>query len=65
MISDEKRYEFVTAQQRYTNEKIIEAFNLFIKLGSGIVAGFIWVKTQHLDNATVALINRWYRGYSR
>jgi hypothetical protein len=57
MISDEKRYEFVTEQQRYTNEKIIEAFDLFVKLASGIVAGLIWIRTQNLDKATQLLVS--------
>ena len=43
MSIDEKRYEFVTAQCRYCNEKIIESFNLFIKLVTGIVGGMIFL----------------------
>ncbi len=46
MIENEKRYEFVTSQIRYHNEKVIESFNLFIRLFSGIVAGAVWLSTQ-------------------
>lgn len=41
-IDDEKRYEFITEQLRYVNEKIIEAFTLFVKLTSAIMAGIVW-----------------------
>src|SRR4029077_17982501 len=44
-ISDEKRYEFITEQLRYTNEKIIEAFGLFLKLGAAVFGGAAWVIT--------------------
>jgi hypothetical protein len=45
-ISAIKRYQFVTQQLRYHNEKIIEAFKLFIKLFSAIVGGAIWLSIQ-------------------
>ena len=54
MISPEKEYEFVSGQVRYHNEKIIESFNLFIKLFSGVVGGSIWLTLQHGMTATRA-----------
>jgi hypothetical protein len=42
-ISAEKRYEFVTGRLQYHNEKIIEAFKLFIQVISAIVGGAIWL----------------------
>lgn len=46
MISDEKRYTFITEQLRYHNEKILQAFGLYVKLFSGIIGGLIWLYTQ-------------------
>ncbi|MBI3576142.1 MAG: hypothetical protein HY083_10920 [Gammaproteobacteria bacterium] len=43
---DQKRYEFVTAQIRYHNEKMIEAFKLYITLLSAIVGSVFWVLAQ-------------------
>ena len=56
MVSDEKQYEFVTRQLNYHNDKIIEAFNLFLKLISSIIAGSVWLISQKLDRETRALI---------
>src|ERR1035437_2372226 len=50
MVDDNKQYEWLTSQTRYHNEKIIEAFSLFVKLASGIVAGLIWLITQKIDD---------------
>jgi len=46
MITPDKEYEFVSSQVRYHNEKIIEAFNLFIKLFSAVIGGSIWLRLQ-------------------
>lgn len=52
MVQDSDRYQFVTGQTRYYNDKIIESFNLFIKLASAIVAGVLWLHLQELDDPT-------------
>lgn len=46
MSIDEKRYEHVTSMCRYHNDKIIEAFNLYIKLVTLIVGGVVWLRVQ-------------------
>ena len=46
MVSDEERYKFATSQLTYFNEKIIEAFNLFVKLTSVIAGGALWLRVQ-------------------
>jgi hypothetical protein len=46
MIDDNRRYEFVTTQIRYHNEKMIEAFNRLIQLFTAIVGGSIWLSLQ-------------------
>ena len=45
-ITLEERYRFVTSQISYFNEKIIEAFNLYIKLITAIAGGVIWLRLQ-------------------
>jgi hypothetical protein len=55
VITPDKEYEFVSSQVRYHNEKIIEAFNLFIKLFSAIVGGSIWLRLQPGFDAAQAL----------
>ena len=45
-VTLEERYRFVTSQLSYFNEKIIEAFNLFIKLLTAITGGVIWLRLQ-------------------
>ena len=45
-IPSDKQYEFITAQMRYFNEKIIQAFTLFLRLGSGIIAGVFFLHVQ-------------------
>ena len=45
-IPPEMRYQFVTGQIKYHNEKIIESFNLFIRLFTGIVVAAVWLSTQ-------------------
>ena len=52
MIDDNKQFDWLAAQSRYHNEKIIEAFSLFIKLASGIVGGLVWIIIQKIDDAT-------------
>jgi hypothetical protein len=49
-ISDDKHYDFITRQLEYTNEKIIQAFELFIKLFIVISGGIIWLKTQNFED---------------
>ena len=55
-VSDEKRYEFITEQLRYVNEKIIEAFQTFVRIVSAIVAGLIVLETQNVSAATRSLV---------
>lgn len=43
-ISPEKRYDELKTHLRYLNEKIIEAFNLFIKMASTIVGGTFFLQ---------------------
>lgn len=47
MVSDEKQYESVSTQVRYLNDKILESFNLYLKLFSGIVGGSIWLSGNY------------------
>ena len=51
-VTIEERYRFVTSQLTYFNEKIIEAFNLYIKLITAIAGGLIWLRLQ-VDWVTV------------
>jgi len=51
-VTVEERYRFVTSQLTYFNEKIIEAFNLYVKLITVIAGGVIWLRLQ-LDWVTV------------
>ena len=46
----DKRYEFVTISSRYHNEKIIEVFQLFIKLTTAIVAGVVYITLSKLPS---------------
>jgi hypothetical protein len=46
MIDGHQRYEFITSQIRYHNEKIIETFNRFLQLFAAIVGGSIWLSLQ-------------------
>lgn len=39
VISDDKRYEELKTHLRYLNEKMIQAFEMFIKIATGIVGG--------------------------
>ena len=57
MSTDEKRYDFVTQQQRYTNDKVFEAFSLYVKLAAAIVAGYVWLHTQSIDGETKRTID--------
>jgi hypothetical protein len=52
MVSPERRYEFVTQQIRYHNEKIIQAFSLFVKLATAIVGGVVWLVFQPQEGPT-------------
>jgi len=45
-ISDDAHYNHLTSECRYKNEKIIQAFNLFIKLATTIVAGVFFLDLQ-------------------
>lgn len=42
-VSADAQYNFLTSECRYKNEKIIEAFNLFMKLATSIVAGVFFL----------------------
>ena len=42
-ISPLERYKFVTSMIQYHNEKMIEAFKLFIQVLSAIVGGSVWL----------------------
>jgi hypothetical protein len=46
MIEDVERFKNVTSKIEYHNEKIIEAFNLYVRLFSAIVGGAVWLSTQ-------------------
>jgi hypothetical protein len=46
MNIDENRYKFVTAQQNYLNEKILEAFSQFVTILVTIIGGVIWLRSQ-------------------
>ena len=48
-IKPEKRYEVVTSSARYHNEKIIEAFQLFIKLTTAVIAGVVYLALSGLE----------------
>jgi len=50
-ISDDKQYEEFKTHLRYLNDKMIEAFNLFIKLSTAIVGGtfFLHLKLEAND----------------
>jgi hypothetical protein len=58
MIAEEKQYEYVTGQLNYHNDKIIDAFNQFVKLVSAIIAGGVWIFTQQLVKETKVLIGK-------
>ena len=45
-IDKNKRYEFVTSSCRYHNEKIIQAFQLFLKLTTAVVAGIFYLSVN-------------------
>src|SRR5436190_873231 len=57
-VSPDKRYEFVTQQLRYTNDKIIEAFELFLKLTAAVLGAAAWVSTQKLSPEVQGPIGR-------
>jgi hypothetical protein len=45
-IDKDKRYEFVTSSARYHNEKIIQAFQLFVKLTTALIAGVVYLSVN-------------------
>lgn len=47
MTMQEDRYKFVTAQQNYLNEKILETFSQFVTIISTIAGGVIWLRAQN------------------
>lgn len=42
-IKPEQLYEFITGMLRYSEEKIISTFGLYVKLVSAIVGGVAWL----------------------
>jgi hypothetical protein len=46
MALEEKRYEFVTSQIRYHNDKMIDAFKYFVSIFSLIIGGVFWLLSQ-------------------
>ncbi|MFC1539155.1 hypothetical protein ACFL6H_07015 [Candidatus Latescibacterota bacterium] len=42
-VSDDARYNYLSEECRYKNEKISEAFNLFIKMATSITAGVFYI----------------------
>ena len=46
MIDPIERYKFITSQLQYFNEKIVEAFRLYIQLVTAVMGGYIWLKSQ-------------------
>jgi hypothetical protein len=42
-IPEDKQYENLTTHLRYLNEKIIQSFNLFVKLATAIVGGVFFL----------------------
>jgi hypothetical protein len=46
MALKEKRYEFVTSQIRYHNDKMIDAFKYFVSIFSLIIGGVFWLLSQ-------------------
>jgi hypothetical protein len=46
MVSDDKQYEFVSSQVQVYNQRIADAFKLFIQLFSAIVGGSVWLSIQ-------------------
>ena len=43
MISDEKQFEFVSAQISFFGQRQLDVFKLFLQLFSAIVGGSIWI----------------------
>lgn len=46
MSINDDRYKFVTAQQNYLNEKILETLSQFITITSTLAGGVIWLRAQ-------------------
>jgi hypothetical protein len=46
MVSVDKEYEFCSSQVRYHNERIIEAFQMFVKIFSAIAGGSVYLSLQ-------------------
>jgi TRAP-type C4-dicarboxylate transport system permease small subunit len=54
MVSDDKQYEFVSSQVQVYNQRIADAFKLFIQLFSAIVGGSVWLSIQsHINTKSV------------
>ncbi len=49
-IPEEKQYEYLTHHLEYLNEKIIESFELFIKLTTAIVGGVFFIHWKLASN---------------
>lgn len=59
-ISIEKRYEHITKMLEYCNEKIIQSFNLFIKLFSLVIGGYFWLYIQDKEVNLLGKINSYF-----
>jgi magnesium-transporting ATPase (P-type) len=49
-IPEEKQYEYLTHHLEYLNEKIIESFELFIKLATAIIGGVFFLHWRLAEN---------------
>ena len=58
-IPKEKQYEYLTGHLQYLNEKIIQAFILFIKIATAIVgaAFYLHLKLPHEDVKLTSISN--------
>jgi hypothetical protein len=57
-IAEKDRYEFVTSSVRYHNEKIIQAFQLFIKLTTAVIGGTVYLSLQPMDPIKHSLLTQ-------
>jgi len=60
-IPEEKQYEYLTHHLEYLNDKIIDSFELFIKLSTAIIGGVFFLywklKDSELSGACFVLIS--------
>ncbi len=46
MSLESEKYQFITSMQKYHDEKIGQAFRMYVTLSSSIVAGSLWLLSQ-------------------